>query len=166
MDKLPKIVPPGTKGKTPCGLYRTNEALGDRVPANLLVYYHNHGDPGPGIYPVERWQNNKAQFRREGITVTEEEYVKSMTHLKDEGFYRVAKEFYCCEKKCRKFERDTLIQLGYNGDGAPIVFVPEWHPEGLLLPEKGNLVDDDVLGHIKPLKVVFKFASGDHGEAS
>jgi hypothetical protein len=33
----------------PCGIYRTSQPLGDHVPAGQLVFFHNHGDPGPGI---------------------------------------------------------------------------------------------------------------------
>ena len=163
MDKLPKIVPPGSEKKVPCGLYRTTQKFEDKVPEGLLVYYHNHGDPGPGVYAVKSWNNNKALFQEQGITITDSAWVKSLKPLKDEGFYRVAKEFYCCEKHCRKFERDTLVQLGYNGDGSPIIFIPEWHAEGLLLPQKGNLIEDEKVHHLKPLKVIFKF-SQEHDE--
>ncbi len=157
MDNLPKISPGKTGGTVSCGLYRTTKPYKDLVPAGRLVYYHNHGDPGPGLYPVERWNNNKAVFKEKGIPIHEERYATTLKPLKPEGFYRVTKEFHCCEKRCRRFKRDMLVQLGYNGEGAPIVFVPEWHDEGLLVPLKGNRVEDHTLHHLKPLKVVHRF---------
>jgi hypothetical protein len=166
MDKLPKIVPPKNKGEVPCGLYRTTRALSDNLPENVLVYYHNHGDPGPGVYPVKSWNNNKAKFQEKGITLDDSKYAKTMKSLKTEGFYRVTKNFYCCDNHCFLFERDTLVQLGYNGDGKPIVFIPELHNEGLLLPQKGNLIDDEFVNNLKPLRVMNKLDSGVEGSES
>ena len=45
----------------PCGLYRTTTKIGD-CEADRLVYFHNHGDPGPGFYFPEKWVKNRAQF--------------------------------------------------------------------------------------------------------
>ena len=45
----------------PCGIYRTDLALGDEVPAGRLVYFHDHGDPGPGIYLPRDWVANRAR---------------------------------------------------------------------------------------------------------
>ena len=49
----------------PCGIYRTLAQVGD-VPAGRLVYFHNHGDPGPGVYLPERWSANRAHFQARG----------------------------------------------------------------------------------------------------
>ena len=38
----------------PCGLYRTVKPIGS-IEAGRLVYFHNHGDPGPGLYFPESW---------------------------------------------------------------------------------------------------------------
>ena len=52
----------------PCGLYRTVAAIGG-VEADRLVYFHNHGDPGPGVYLPERWTRNRATFSSRGNTL-------------------------------------------------------------------------------------------------
>ena len=45
----------------PCGLYRTTAAIGS-IEAGRLVYFHNHADPGPGMYLPARWTRNRATF--------------------------------------------------------------------------------------------------------
>ena len=41
-----------------CGLYRTSEPIEDAIEAGVLVYYHNHGDPGPGVYLPRAWRSH------------------------------------------------------------------------------------------------------------
>jgi hypothetical protein len=137
----------------PCGLYRTTIAIEDSVPAGVLVFYHNHGDPGPGVYLPREWKNNRAIFQEEGITVPDEDYAETMEPLLPEGFYRVTEPFHCCEERCQHFEADLLVQLGYNGDAEPILFLPEMIEGALALPATGTIVDDWKLAKLKPLKV-------------
>ncbi len=145
------------KKEVACGLYRTTRPIDERIPADTMVYFHNHGNPGPGVYPVERWSHNKAIFMKGGVLIPQDGYEQTLKPLKPEAFYRVLDPFYCCEKHCRLFEKDTLVQLGYNGHGEAILFVPEWSFDGLQLPEKGTRVDDEKLDLIETLKVVAKF---------
>lgn len=136
----------------PCGLYRTTQPL-DSVPAGRLVYFHNHGDPGAGIYLPERWNLNRAQWQQRGFTVPDEAWSTTMTPLAAEGLYRVGERFFCCEKRCRAFEQNMLVQLGYNGEGDALLFVPEWARAGLGFPERGNRIDADVIARLQPLSV-------------
>ncbi|MBN2724250.1 MAG: hypothetical protein JXR95_09285 [Deltaproteobacteria bacterium] len=164
MSDLVKITPPKPGEDIPCGLYKTTKKIGENIPENALVYYHNHGDPGPGCYPPEKWNNNKAVFSKKGYVLPDIKDAKSLIPLPSEGFYRVAKNFYCCDNKCRLFERDTLIQLGYNGMGEPIAFIPVWTEKGIELPKQGSLIDDERLNYIKPLKLQFNFKDTEHPE--
>jgi hypothetical protein len=143
----------------PCGLYRTVKPVAS-VEAGRLVYFHNHGEPGPGVYLPERWHHNRAQFAAQGITVDRRFDPAALRALPAEGFYRVVGEFYCCAKQCAKFEPDMFLQLGYNGAGRGILFQPELVPAGMRLPDRGSLVDDDVLAKLAPLKVPTR-AAGD-----
>ena len=147
----------GMKKKVACGLYRTTKPIDERIPADTLVYFHNHGNPGPGVYPVERWSHNKAVFMKGGVLIPTNGYEQTLMPLKPEAFYRVIESFYCCEKHCRLFEKNTLVQLGYNGHGEAILFVPVWSFEGLHLPEKGTRVDEEKLDKIEILKVEAHF---------
>jgi len=137
----------------PCGLYRTGAALGAHVPAGRLVYFHNHGDPGPGVYLPDGWTANRARWQEQGHTIPSPAWAASLEPLPAEGFYRVRERFACCARQCRTFEPELLVQLGYDGEAHPIVFVPEWTAHGLGLPETGTRVDQAQLSRLAPLTV-------------
>lgn len=146
-----------TPSLPPCGLYRTTATIGD-VPAGRLVYFHNHGDPGPGVYLPEGWHQNRARFAERGHTLPRPvaEHADSLKPLRPEGMYRVARRFHCCDQRCHEFEEELLVQLGYDGHGRAIVFVPEWNAEGFTLPTTGTGVDDGQLTNLEPLKVAHR----------
>jgi hypothetical protein len=137
----------------PCGLYRTTRPLDDRIPAGRLVYFHNHGEPGPGIYLPTGWRLNRARFGERGTPLPTSEWAATLEALPAEGFYRVREPFHCCEKRCRLFEADQLVQLGYDAQARALLFVPEWSDAGLAIPERGSLVDHERLARLAPLKV-------------
>jgi hypothetical protein len=137
----------------PCGVYRTRVPISDAVPAGRLVYFHNHGDPGPGVYLPRGWVENRAQWHAQGITLPDAAAAETLEPLRPEGFYRVREAFFCCDKRCRQFEAELLVQLGYDGQGGAIVFVPEWTAEGLRLPKTGQAVDAARTALLDPLKV-------------
>ncbi|MBM4321524.1 MAG: hypothetical protein FJ125_16665 [Deltaproteobacteria bacterium] len=143
----------------PCGLYRTTRPLGP-VAAGRLVYFHNHGDPGPGIYLPESWSCNRARFSIRGYTLADPELAGTLQPLPAQGLYRVTERFTCCDKNCRTFAPDLLVQLGYNTAAEPILFVPEWTARGLGFPERGSRLDPDRLARLAPLRV----AEAEQGE--
>ena len=136
----------------PCGIYRTRVALGS-VPEERLVYFHNHGDPGPGLYLPAEWRGNRARFSARGHLLPSPDDVRHLAPLAAEGFYRVVSPFHCCAKQCRLFETDSLVQLGYDGQARAILFVPEWVDGQLALPERGTRVDPDRIDLLKRLRV-------------
>src|SRR5688500_15702822 len=95
-----------------CGIYRMTVALGELIPAPRLVYFHNHGDPGPGVYLPKGWVNNRARWHGQGTPIPDEAWAASLEPLLTEGLYRVLESFPCCPKACRSFEADLLVQLG------------------------------------------------------
>jgi hypothetical protein len=136
----------------PCGLYRTTAPIG-HVPAERLVYFHNHGDPGPGVYLPQSWNLNRASFSGNGVPLPAPELANTLKPLAAQGMYRVDQEFVCCSKRCRTFPKDLLVQLGYNAAGRPILFEPTWADTGLSLPARGQQVDPETLQLLIPLKV-------------
>ena len=136
----------------PCGLYRTTRALND-VPAGRLVFFHNHGDPGPGVYLPRAWSFNRAEWQERGNTVPDAEWSSTLTPLPGEGLYSVRAAFYCCDRQCTRFEAGQLVQLGYDGEAGAILFVPEWTRRGLTFPERGTKLDENRLTELTPLKV-------------
>ena len=124
------------------------------IDARRLVYFHNHGDPGPGLYLPETWQLNRAKWSERGSTVQSDFDPKVLHALPAEGFYRVTKAFHCCSKQCTKFEADMFVQLGYNGEATPLVFVPLLGSSGISIPDRGAIVDENMLRNLQPLRVV------------
>jgi hypothetical protein len=143
----------------PCGLYRTSKPIGSIEPGRL-VYFHNHGDPGPGVYLPEGWNTNRARFSPNGTTIPAGFDYASLQPLPAEGFYRVKAPFFCCSKQCMKFEPDAFVQLGYNGNAKALVFVPELGSGSIHVPERGTLVDDAALENLELLKVAERKGGG------
>jgi hypothetical protein len=136
----------------PCGLYRTTVAL-EGVPVGRLVYFHNHGNPGAGVYLPERWDTNQARWQQNGFTVPGPEWSETLSPLPAEGLYRVTESFFCCEKRCREYPAETLVQLGYNGEAEGILFLPEWAGGSLGFPERGTKIDAANLTRLTLLQV-------------
>ena len=65
----------------------------------------------------------------------------------------MTREFYCCEKKCTKFETEAFVQLGYNGNATPLVFMPQLGANGISIPDRGSVVDEHTLANLQPLKL-------------
>lgn len=144
---------PSPQGSLPaCGLYRTTVPIGG-VPAGQLVSFHNHGTPGPGVYVPQRWDHNVAVFSTSGVTLPDPALAATLVPLRSQGFYRVTRAFHCCPKKCRQFDEELLVQLGYNGAAQPLLFVVELGAAGLHAPLQGSAVDEGVLANLAPLKV-------------
>ena len=137
----------------PCGVYRTTRALGDAVPPGRLVYFHGHGDPGPGVYLPEGWAHNRARWHKHGTPIPDPEWASSLAPLPAEGLYRVREPFECCAKHCRTFQAEMLVQLGFNAAAEPILFVPEWTSAGLAFPEQGTTIDPERASKLAALAV-------------
>lgn len=136
----------------PCGIYRTLAKIGE-CEANRLVYFHNHGNPGPGLYFPEKWVKNRAQFGSRGMTVPSGFDPRALMPLPREGFYRVGATFHCCDKKCVEYTPEAFVQLGYNGNGIPLLFSPEWTGTALDVPERGTKIDDAAMSNLVLLAV-------------
>lgn len=143
----------------PCGFYKTTQDTAG-VPAGRLVYFHNHGEPGPGVYLPQGWSLNRAQFGP-GQSLKNPAEAFTLEPLASEGFYRVREAFFCCEKQCRRFEPELLVQLGYNGQGDAILFVPELTPHGMAIPERGSGIDRDRVKLLAPLVVASSAPAGE-----
>jgi hypothetical protein len=145
-----------------CGLYKTTKPIG-QIEAGRLVYFHNHGNPGPGVYLPAKWHQNRCTFSESGTTVSADFDPSSLQELPVEGFYRVTHEFYCCEKQCTKFETDVFVQLGYNGSAAPILFTPELTSNGIKLPERGSVIDEHNMKNLVLLRIAERQGSSSDG---
>lgn len=136
----------------PCGLYRTTQSVAG-IPPGRLVYFHNHGEPGAGVYLPERWSANRASWQTRGHTLPDEASAQHLAPLPPEGLYAVKEPFACCEKQCVRYEANQLVQLGYDGEATPLLFIPEFSSRGLGFPERGNKLDAGALGKLTLLRV-------------
>ena len=136
-----------------CGLYRTRVMVGS-IPAGRLVYFHNHGHPGPGIYPPESWRKNRAQFSSKGVPMGDVDPSAVLEPLPPEGFYRVSEAFHCCAKRCREFPAETLVQLGYDAGARPILFVPSLQDGVITSPVRGTAVELDLVEKLARVRIV------------
>ncbi len=111
----------------PCGLYRTILSLPgheDAVPAQRLVYFHNHSERGgPVVLLPESNTNNKWRFQGAGLPANDEAFIAAMEPLKPEGLYRVREHFH--PDGARVVPAGALAQLGYNRRADPILFFPQ-----------------------------------------
>lgn len=99
------------------------------------------------------WKANRAQFRRQGHTLTDPTQAHTLEPLSPEGLYRVTEAFTCCPKRCRTYEAEQLVQLGYNAAAEPILFVPHWGPDGLVLPDRGHRAEPAALQRLAAMRV-------------
>ncbi|MFT3712321.1 MAG: hypothetical protein QM817_32140 [Archangium sp.] len=136
----------------PCGLYRTTAVVAG-IPAGRLVYFHNHGNPGAGLYLPQSWTLNRAQWNRQGHTLPDEQSASSLAPLPAEGLYVVKSTFHCCEKKCVEYPAQQLVQLGYDGEATPLLFIPEFTARGLGFPERGQKLDAAHFGKMELVRV-------------
>jgi hypothetical protein len=136
----------------PCGLYRTRASIG-AIPAGKLVFFHNHGEPGPGLYLPSGWRRNRVELQDRGQTLEDPDLLRHLEPLPPEGLYRVLEPFFCCAQKCREFQPETLVELGYNGEGQAILFLPEMVDGMLAIPTSGTAIDHISLSRLKQLRV-------------
>jgi hypothetical protein len=130
----------------------TRAAIGS-VPAGRLVYFHDHGNPGPGLYLPTRWVANEARFETPGVLLPAPADARHLEPLAPQGYYRVAQEFECCDQRCRRFDVDQLVQLGYDGAARAILFVPELHDGALGVPDRGTGIDATRIAHLRRLHI-------------
>lgn len=136
----------------PCGLYKTIRPIG-AVPEGRLVYFHNHGNPGPGVYLPAAWKQNRAVFQSAGTTLPDHTDASALEPLAAEGLYVVREAFHCCAKRCVAYTPGMLVQLGYQGSGQALMFIPRWVDGSFTLPEQGNAVDAAVVAMLQRLDV-------------
>ena len=109
-----------------CGLYRTTRALPgheQEVPADVLVYFHNHSDAGlPRVIVPDQVLCNRWRFRGEGIIFRTFSWVESLVRLPEQGYYVLAGTFRFAKGA---WPKGALVQLGYTRKGEAMVFIAQ-----------------------------------------
>ena len=123
----------------PCGLYRTTVPLPGReeaVPVGRLVYFHNHSDEGPPLVLLPASNtHNRWTFHDRGYLASDPDYPATLEPLPKEGLYVMRSHFHPGEGVV--VAERTLVQLGYNPAGDPILFVPVVEDNAIRFPSTG-----------------------------
>lgn len=106
-----------------CGLYRTTRPLAgkeEQVPAGVLIYFHNHSQQGPPLVllPASN-SNNNWKFHERGYLVESLDWVETLTKLPAQGLYVLRRHLHLGQNQ---LPAKSLVQLGYNRTGEPILF--------------------------------------------
>lgn len=136
----------------PCGLYRTTVRLGP-IAAGRLVSFHNHGEPGPGLFLPVEWVNHRARFGSEGLLIEAEWWTSTLDPLPFEGLYRVREAFHCCDNRCVRFEPELVVLLSFTPEAQAVLVVPEWTDHGIDLSTPARVIDRAGLDKLAPLRV-------------
>ncbi len=132
-----------------CGLYRTTRALPaheQSVPAQRLVYFHNHSDSGlPRVIVPDHITCNRWHFHGQGVVFRSLSWADSLHELPAQGLYVLNATF---QFEGGAWPKGALVQLGYTRKGDPILFIaqrpansPENHlffsERGVRMPDRG-----------------------------
>ncbi len=139
-----------------CGLYRTTQALyknQEVVKADRLVFFHNHSQNGGAVIHLPQKNiDNRWIFQSVGHSI-EQAYQASLIALRPEGLWRVGAHFHPDDEHV--VDKDSLIQLGYNRSGQPILFFPEpiQGTNGFIFPLRGTQVPNKIYDTLQPMSV-------------
>lgn len=142
-----------------CGLYRTTKALPgheEKIPAGLLVYFHNHSDSGlPQVIPPDHNVHNRWHFHGPGILIRGLSWIETLVKMPAEGFYVLRRDVPL--DGGGRMQKGTLVQLGYQNNGTPILFIArERNPlqeNDLFFSHMGNKISRDQLSALEPVLV-------------
>jgi hypothetical protein len=161
-----------TKGSLPsCGLYRTTKALPgqeERVPANTLVYFHNHSDSGlPQILAPDHNIHNRWHFHGPGMGVRGLAWLDTLVRTLDEGFYTLRREL---SFDGGQWPKGTLVQLGYTREADPILFIAQVRSKlsenDLWFSDRGVKITREQLSQLEPAIVFQEQLSETSGDDS
>lgn len=133
-----------TDSLPPCGLYKTGVALTSdpaSIPAGRLVMFHNHSDKDMPFVQLPRENvNNTWDFNPIGPGIGDDDaFIQALRPLKSQGVYVLAKEIVA---GATTLPAGTLVQLGYNRDGDPILFTGYWFEGRIAFPARGYRFDN------------------------
>ncbi len=141
-----------------CGLYRTTKALPEHeaeIPANVLVYFHNHSDSGlPVVLTPDHNVHNRWHFHGAGIPFRGLSWADSLTKVLAEGFYMLRRAF---PFDGGEWPKASLVQLGYTKAAEPILFIAQVRAQlaenDLFFSERGVSVKREQLALLEPLQI-------------
>lgn len=140
----------------PCGLYRTGREHNDddvHIHAGALVMFHNHSNRNmPFVQFPEENVNNRWSFSETGPGIENDQaFLDALEPLRDQGVYFLNEHIHTPDGVYPEF---TMVQLGYNRDGNPILFPAKKLPHGQnghYFEDAGYMFEDlDILKLLSP----------------
>ncbi len=141
------------KSLPPCGVYRTSRPLPGKeewVRENLLVYFHNHSQQGPPLLLLPATNNNNRwQFHDKGYLIRDPGFAQTLEPLMEEGLYVLTEPIYLSRDEF--IPEETLVQLGYNRAGDPILFLGKFVENQVVFPSSGLKCTPEIFDMLKPV---------------
>ncbi len=115
-----------------CGLYRTQIALGgleETIAAHQLVLLHDHRpEEFPTVALPTHCEHNKWWFAEPGVAAEDADFLEALVPLPDEGYYVVMRDLPLSDDPDDILRLDTLVMLGYDRTGNPILYPGRFEP--------------------------------------
>lgn len=129
------------------------EGREEAVPEGVLVYFHNHSSDGAPLVllPLDN-VHNRWSFHDKGYLVRgegAERFIAHLAPLPAQGLYVVREHIHLSGTDV--LAERTLVQLGYNRSGEPILFVARAEGNGFSFSDRGfRFPDTAVLERLTP----------------
>ena len=154
-----------------CGLYRTTKPLSgheEKVPAGILVYFHNHSDSGlPTVTTPDHNVHNRWHFHGPSIEFRGLAWASSLEKLPAEGFFTLRRELTF---DGGKWPKGALVQLGYTREADPILFIARQRARleenDLFFSSKGVAIKRDQLSILEQATIFVEQNENEHGPAN
>jgi hypothetical protein len=157
-----------------CGLYRTTKPLAgheEKIPAGLLVYFHNHSDSGmPQVLPPDHNVHNRWHFHGPAVEFRGLSWADSLVKMPNEGFYTLRREL---SFEGGSWPKGALVQLGYTRNADPILFIAQVRTKldenDLWFSDRGVGVPREQMSVLEPVVIFQEPTEGgeaDHGPAN
>ncbi|MEZ4458136.1 MAG: hypothetical protein R3E66_00120 [bacterium] len=137
----------------PCGIYKTRQALDGKeewVRENILVYFHNHSQQGPPLILLPAANaHNRWTFHDKGYLVKDEDFPSTMIQLMPEGYYILNEAIFLSHDEV--IPENTLVQMGYNRMGDPILFLSQFDNNVISFPNSGLKCTLEIFDLLRPV---------------
>lgn len=142
-----------------CGLYRTTKALPgheEKVPAGILVNFHNHSESGlPQVRPPADHNVHNRWHWAAPILIRGTSWLETLVRMPYEGFYVLQRDVPA-ENGEGRITKGTLVQLGYQNTGKPILFIAReatpLQENVLFFKREGMMINRSQLGALMAVK--------------
>ena len=125
----------------PSGLYQTGRGLEGVVNERMLIRLNAEGEYSLSL-PIERHEH-RWLFDEVVVPISNAEFLYALRPLLAEGFYILKKTVHVNAEVV--IPRRSLIRLGYDRRGNPLIYVGIFKRDGIAFPESGYKFSTQIL---------------------